>query len=71
MGTAERGLPMRSVMIPATGDCLGFDADFQAQKLANFVARGGHAKTWWVSKDFTPSQRKAIERELIGMEVAP
>ena len=62
---------MRSIMIPVTSDCLGFDGKFQAENLVSFVARGGNAKRWWSSKDFTPSQRTAIKRELSNMEVAP
>ena len=62
---------MRSVMIPIASECLDFDGRFQAEKLANFVARGGNAKAWWASKGFTLSQRMAIKCELSNMEVAP
>lgn len=38
------------------------EAAFQADKLRDFVRRGGSARAWWRSKDFAPSMRRRIER---------
>jgi hypothetical protein len=34
---------------------------FQAEKLTDFIRRGGDAALWWASKDFTPKERGQIE----------
>jgi hypothetical protein len=35
---------------------------FQAEKLTDFVRRGGDAARWWASKDFTPKERTKIQK---------
>lgn len=38
------------------------DHEFQARKLLAYVRKGGHAAAWWQSKDFSPRERRQIEK---------
>ena len=38
------------------------DHEFQARKLLSYVRRGGTASVWWRSKDFSPNERRKIEK---------
>lgn len=35
---------------------------WQANKLANYVKRGGSAKQWFDSKDFTPEDKRIVRQ---------
>ena len=45
-------------------DDLPAEAVFQAEKFLQFTAKGGDPDRWWRSKDFTASQRRAIQRAI-------
>ncbi len=39
------------------------DHEFQARKLLAYVVKkGGTARVWWQSKDFSPDERRKIEK---------
>jgi GH25 family lysozyme M1 (1,4-beta-N-acetylmuramidase) len=40
------------------------DAAFQASKLLDYVRRGGDPARWMESKDFTPSEARAVQSAL-------
>jgi len=40
------------------------DIEYQAEKLRDYIARGGDREAWFRSKSFTWVDRRAIERAL-------
>ena len=40
------------------------DARRQASALLDYLSRGGDARRWWTSKDFSPEDRAAIRQAL-------
>jgi hypothetical protein len=50
------------------------ECEFQARVLLAYVKRGGSAKEWWRSKDFSPDDRFGIKlayAKLWGITISP
>ncbi len=45
------------------------ELEYQANKLAAYIARGGSENDWWASRDFSGTERAAIKAQLTQAHV--